>query len=266
MAITPYSFNGHPFNSAAMYQTVARLSGIDLIGFPRLGTGDEVKDMSIRAIQEKMQPESLPDMCEGLAEQLEPYLKDYDHTISFANSTGHYTMAPLVLSGFVHFDAALIRDGINLKAPQAPVLGELNYLSYQLFTEKNRPFPKSEPLDDVNDMLRSLGEPPSKFETAKSVIKEVLGHSALWRSEYGIDATEEMVKIPHLPLHIIGFGNTFTGTRQDFTDFIRNIVEHRSTQRAPIVCCMQSQLYHSDLLVPSIAVEHLTQTAAMITS
>jgi hypothetical protein len=257
LIVAPYPFMGNEVNSGERYRAIANNIGSLVIGYSRKGSDTFKLDFNLRNnLRECGKSIQVPDSILETAEELSAIANDYEEIVGLGDSSGGVELKGLVLGGLtVH--KALFRDATNLKAPQKPTTGELNYVKYNLGPERKKV-----------DLIKDKSEINISFKDITKSFTEIFHYSAFWRSTWSRDAAEEIArKYIHTSVLDIGVERSFTGTRNQairFAEVLENIRRGSSELNvAPLKARVENGMYHSDLLNPYFATVHLNELFAL---
>lgn len=165
------------------------------------------------------------------------------------------------------FGRLLLRDCFNHAAPQGPVEGIRNFIRYTTHGE----------LEKVADPQAPQvpAVPQGRGGSIARQLVEIYNYSALMRSDHTLEAAHMLAADhPELPMRIVGFAHSFTGTHEQTTAFHTELLAER-VQVANLIHGIDDEAsvgdvytsiangYHSDLLRPDHAAHHLEQTLAL---
>lgn len=266
LVVTQYPFGGKDVNSGARYLQTANLLGVDILAMQATGTGHRAARpdgwLSTR-------PKRFLGMCAMDYKQVLPYIEGYDTVVGWGDSGRGANIMGMQLECNA-FDRLLIRDGVNLKAPQYRRDGWRDFVSYQRTGERDKPVDTADvPMASRLDRMALPRRLATTIAIGAASLLEAANYTEQLRSTYTKSAAEILAIDTSLPMRVVSLTHSFTGSPEQAEIFNTDLVSRREkafdrqrddpvARQAELVATLEPG-YHSDLLRPQLAAEHLHQ-------
>jgi hypothetical protein len=255
---------GNTTNSRGRLDMTARYAGVTLIGLERTGTSTHFDLGTRNALRPTRYDRTIADSLDEIRGEIERVGGSFDRLAGHGPSAGGALVIALAKLGL--FERIMVRDGVNLHAqtkPQNPVTGTANFLHYLTRGERHKPphpFPPEIP---------HFPEDITPWGIRRQRAVEIRHYGPLLRSPYTAQGMQELAERPDLPIHHVGLGHTFTGSFDAAVEFAQGLqrirdgvddslsVQDPSAHAAELRTTLKPDLWHSDLMDPNIAADHI---------
>jgi len=266
LAVAFFPWGGNDSNSADRYREVAKqsaatgLAGVDVATLSAPGTGKVFID---RASRRYLKPGRFQYTNDLFASSLAHYTQYYRYVIGWGDSARAIDVVGMALAERSPFDAVLLRDGINLHAPESAWNG-----LKRAYTQGGRRLENDFDPAPIQEQTRS-----QKLYSKACALSEAITHAGLLASRHGVQLAYDLARQPDIPAHIVTlehgicgdeagsvrFGDRLLEMRQDVVD---RCAPHERTE-AILVSHMPGWA-HGNLMDPMGAVEHLWSTRDLL--
>jgi hypothetical protein len=253
----PFSFAGNEANSAARYDEIARLTGMDVWTAHSSGTGKIYID---RATRRSLRPGKLRDITDDYAQEVGTMLAGYAVRLGMGDSGRGVWIATMQQASAKPFSHVLIRDGVNLYAPEPVTTGA------------RRLFEHGGDMGDVRQLAQI--ETPYTLQTASHTflcgISEAITHRKLMCGLDSVQAVLNVANDPSIPFHNVGLEYGIGGSPQAVRSYnqvletTRELASLANLGAAPLLASYEKGWGHGALMDPAAAAGHVEQTVTLL--